>query len=108
MLDRARGQHRGQQLLVDLPQTADTAALPKLVQHPHIGHGLAIGQEGKATPIPLLGQQAHQVVERMDRREHAQEVGAIQLGRTQLLAPASTAMAWHQLVDERVGNIRRE
>jgi hypothetical protein len=80
-------------VFVDLPQSADPAALPKLVQHQNIGGGLAIGQVGKATPGPLLGQQAHQVVERVDRREHAQQMDAVQLGRTQVLAPAPTAMA---------------
>lgn len=63
---------------------------------------------GKVAPVALLGQQPDQVVERVDGREHAQEVGAIQLGRTQLLAPAAPAVAWHQLVDEGVGDIRRE
>ena len=79
MLDRARRQHRRQQLLVDLPQAADAAALPELVEHPHIGHGLAVGQMGKAAPVSLLGQQPDQVVEGVDRREHAQKMGAIQL-----------------------------
>ena len=95
-------------MFVDLPQSADPAALPKLVQHQNIGGGLAIGQVGKATPGPLLGQQAHQVVERVDRRKHAQEVDAIQLCRTQLLASAAPTMARRQLVDEGVGDIRRE
>lgn len=63
---------------------------------------------GKAAPVSLLAQQPDQVVEGVDRCEHAQEVGAIQLCRTQLLASAAPAMARHQLVDERVGNIRRE
>jgi hypothetical protein len=63
---------------------------------------------GKAAPVSLLGQQPHQVVERVDRREHAQEVDAIQLCRTQLLASAAPAMAGPQLVDEGVGDIRRE
>jgi len=70
MLDRALGQHGPEQLLVDPPQTADPAALPKLIQHPHVGHRLAIGQLGKAAPVALLRQQADQMVERMDRREH--------------------------------------
>jgi hypothetical protein len=63
---------------------------------------------GKAAPVSLLGQQPDQVVERVDRREHAQEVGAVQLCRTQLLASAAPAMARHKLVDEGVGDIRRE
>jgi len=63
---------------------------------------------GKAAPVSLLGQQPDQVVERVDRREHAQEVGAIQLGRTELLASAAPTMARHHLVDEGVGDIRRE
>ena len=63
---------------------------------------------GKAAPVSLLGQQPDQVVERVDWREHAQEVDTIQLGRTELLAPAAPAMARHHLVDEGVGDIWRE
>jgi hypothetical protein len=77
-------------LVVDSTQAADAASLPKLVQHPDIGHRLAIGQVGEATPGPLLGQQPHQMVESMDRGEHAQQMHPIQLGGTQLPAPAAT------------------
>jgi hypothetical protein len=108
ILDRALGQHRHQQLLIDAPQTADATALPKLVQHPHIGHRLAVGQLGKTTPVALLGQQSDQVVERVDRRKHAQKVDAIQLCRIVLLASATPTMPRHQLVDKAVRDIRRE
>jgi len=81
MRDRALGQHGHAQLLMDPPQTADPAALPKWIQPPLIGHRLAIGQLGKAAPVALLGPQADQMVERMDRREHPQKMQAIELGR---------------------------
>jgi len=89
-------------------QPADPGALPKLVPLPNIRHFLAIGQVGEATPSPLLGQQAHQVVESVDGRQHAQQMEPIQLRRTQLLASSPTAMARDQLVNEGVGDIRRE
>jgi hypothetical protein len=105
---RAPGQERCQQALVDLAQSAGPGALPKLVPLPDIRHCLAIGQVGEATPSPLLAQQAHQVVEGMDWRQHAQQMEPIQLRRTQLPASAPTAMARDQIVDEGVWDIRRE
>jgi hypothetical protein len=63
---------------------------------------------GKAAPVSLLGQQPDQLVERMDRREHAQKTDAIQLCRTQPLASATPTMARHYLVDKGVGDVRRE
>ena len=92
-------------MLIELAQSADAGSFPKLVQHPHIGHGLAIGQVGKATPRALFGQQAHQLVERVDRGQDAQEMDAVQLGGTELWRPPPPARTRKQIVDEGVRNI---
>jgi hypothetical protein len=60
-------QQRLQQVLVDPPQSHDAYPLPKIVQHPHIRHRLAIGQMGKLAPGFLLGQHLDQQIERMHR-----------------------------------------
>jgi len=102
------GQQWLQQLLVDRPQSADSSALPKLVQRPHVGHFLAIGQVGKAAPRSLLAQQPQQVVESVNGCQDAQQMDAIQLCGTELLPPPPTAVPRHRIVDESVGNVRRK
>jgi hypothetical protein len=47
-------------MLIDFPQSTDAGSLAKLVQHPHVGHGVAIGQMGKLAPGPLLAEHGHQ------------------------------------------------
>jgi hypothetical protein len=102
----AFGQQGFQEPLVDLAQPAGTGTFPKLVEHPGIRHGLPVGQPGKAAPVPLLWQHSQQLVESMDRSQNAQQMDAIQLGRAQLLSPPPTSVAWHQIVDKAVRNIR--
>ncbi len=107
-LARTPRQQRRQQLLVDVAQPADPGAFSELVQHPHIGEVLAIGQVGKAPPSPLLGQQPHQVVENVHGAQNTQQMDAVQLRRTELRPAPPPAAGGEQIVDEVVRNIRRQ
>jgi hypothetical protein len=76
-LARALGQQGFQEPLVDLAQPAHADVFPKLVEHPDIRDGVAVGEVGKATPTSLLGQQPHQLVERMHGGQNAQQMDAV-------------------------------
>ena len=94
-------------MLVNAPQDTDSGALAKLVQHPHIWHDLAVGQMGELPPSLLFGEHLHQQIEGMHRSQHAQQMHAPQLRSAQLATPASPAMWRQQIVDEIVGDMRR-
>jgi len=49
-------QQRGEQLFVDPPQPGDAEPLAKLVHEAHPRQRVPIGQVGKPSPVPLLGQ----------------------------------------------------
>jgi hypothetical protein len=62
---------------------------------------------GEMSPGFLFGKHLHQQIEGMDRRQHAQQMHAPQLSGTELAASASPATRRQQIVDEIVGNMRR-
>ncbi len=95
------------QMLVNAAQDTDAGALAKLVQPPHIRHDLAVGQMGELSPGLLFGEHLHQQIEGMHRSQHAQQMHAPQLRSAQLATPAPPAMRRQQIVDEIVGNMRR-
>ena len=66
-----------QEVFVDPAQPGHAQPLPKLMQHPRLRQFIPIGQVGKATPSPLLGQQPHQLVEGVDGRQNTQQMDAI-------------------------------
>jgi hypothetical protein len=76
-LARVFGEQGFQEPLVDLAQPAHAEAFPKLVEHPDIRDGVAVGEVGKAAPSSLLGQQPHQLVERMYGGQNAQQMDAV-------------------------------
>jgi hypothetical protein len=76
-LARVFGEQGFQEPLVDLAQPAHADAFPKLVEHPDIRDGVAVGEVGKAAPSSLLGQQPHQLVERMYGGQNAQQMDAV-------------------------------
>jgi hypothetical protein len=78
----------------------------KLVEHAHIRPTMPMGQPGKVAPSALLGQQSDQLVERMGRREHRQQVDPPQLCGAQDSMRASARAPVPVLVDEFVGNMR--
>ena len=62
---RVFGEQGFQEPLVDLAQPAHADVFPKLVEHPDIRDGVAVGEVGKATPSSLFGQKLHELVERL-------------------------------------------
>ena len=63
-------QHAPQQMLIDLPQTADPNLLAKLMEHPR--RGQRAPQQTKPAPPGLFGQLRQQKVERMGGGEQRQ------------------------------------
>jgi hypothetical protein len=101
-------EQRPEQALVDPPQPSHPHATAKLVQNPHAGHlGLA-AQAGELSPRALLRQQFDQQVHRMHRRQQAQQMEPIQLGRTVLPPPPARVARRPALVDEIVGHKRMQ
>jgi len=95
-----------QQVLIDPAQSAHPDPLPKLMQHPHARP--IPTQPAEASPGGLFGQLSHHQIERMRRGQERQQMHAPQLGRTQGATTAAGELAWAQIVDERVGHIRRQ
>jgi hypothetical protein len=58
-------------------QPEHAGAFPKLVEHPDIRDGVAVGEVGKATPSSLLGKHPHQLVERMHGGQNTQQMDAV-------------------------------
>jgi hypothetical protein len=63
---------RGQQLLVDPPQSRHAHAAAEQVHHPHVGHPALAAQAGELAPRALLRQHFDQQVHGMHRGEQAQ------------------------------------
>jgi hypothetical protein len=100
-----QGQAQG---VVDGSQAADPHARAKLGEHARIGSAMPMGKAGKLAPSALLGQQFHQLVERVCGRQHCQQVDPPQLCRAQSPVRPSQWASVPVLVDEVVGNIRVE
>ena len=94
------------QLVVDGSQTHYAHAHAKLAEHPHIRSAMSMGYPGELAPSPLLGQQSHQLVERVGWRQHRQQVDAPQLGGTQSAMRPAVRAPVPMFVDELVWNIR--
>lgn len=94
-----------QQVLIDPAQAADADLPPKLVQHPHAGPMAT--QPAEPPPGGLFGQLCHDQIERMRRSQQRQQMQTPQLRRAQSTPPPAGELARAQIVDERVGHIRR-
>jgi hypothetical protein len=94
-----------QQMLIDPAQAAHTDLLPKLVQHPHAGPMPT--QPAETTPCGLFGQLGYHQIERMRRSQQRQQMHAPQLWRTEGAASPAGELARAQVMNERVGHIRR-
>lgn len=99
---------RFQQMLINLPQSRDPQTRPELMQHAHVRHSVLAAQTRKSSPVALLRQQFHQKVQRMDRREQAQQVNAKELSGGVLAVPAAGATVGPALIDEIVGHERSQ
>src|ERR1035438_102023 len=64
-------------------------------------------QPAEAPPSSLFGQLCHHQIERAGRCQQRQQMQTPQLWRTQSATTTASKMAWTQVVDQRVGNIRR-
>jgi len=67
---------------------------------------MPMGQARKLAPSALFGQQGHQLVERMGRRQHRQQMHTPQLRRAQAPMRATAGSPVPVLVDELVWNVR--
>jgi len=59
-------------MLINSAQATDSGSLAKLVKHPYIRHGLAVGQMGEVPPSLLFGEHLDQQIESMHRGQYAQ------------------------------------
>jgi hypothetical protein len=69
---------------------------------------VAIGQVGEASPVPLLGQHLQQQIEGVRGCQQDQQMQTPELGRTEGMSPTAASARRKDVVDEIVGNIRRE
>jgi hypothetical protein len=93
-------------MLIDLPQPGDADTRSELVQHAHIGYPALAAQIGKLSPRTLLGQHFHQQIQRMHRREQAQQMDTKELSGGVLATPPAGAAVRPALIDKIVGNER--
>ncbi len=69
---------------------------------------MAIGQVGEASPVPLLGQHLQQQIEGVRGCQQGEQMQTPELGRTEGMSSTAASAGGKELVDEIVGNIRRE
>jgi hypothetical protein len=99
-------QQPSHQMLIDGAQSADSHAVPKLMEHP--GRGRRATQPGETSPRRLFGQLRHEEIERMRGGQHCQQMRAPQLSRTQRVPPPTRELAWTNLGDEVIRSVRTQ
>jgi hypothetical protein len=95
-------------MLVDTPQSRDAQPCPELVQHAHAGHLALTAQTCKLPPSGLLGQHFHQQIQGMDGGEQTQQMDPIELSRGVLSMSPTRVTDRPTLIDEIVGDKRRQ
>jgi hypothetical protein len=90
---------------VDLSQAQHPHLGAKGVEHPCVGHRVAMPQPGKVAPRALFGQQSAKQVRRMHRRQQGQQMHPPQLGGAVLPTRATRWTDAPPLVDEVIGNV---
>ncbi len=96
------------QMIVDGPPSADPGTPAKLMQHPRVRGALAMGQMSEATPGSLLGQQAHDPVEAVRRRQRGEQMHPPQLRRAETATTPHAPAPGQQLVDLSIGHVSRK
>jgi hypothetical protein len=96
------------QMIVDGPQSSDPGTPSKLMQHPRVRCALAMRKMSEATPGSLLGQQSHDSVETVRRRQRAEQMHPPQLSRAETATTPHAPTPGQQLIDERVGYMNGE
>jgi hypothetical protein len=91
-------------MLIDGAQPVHPHGLPKLMEHPR--RGQSAPQPGEAPPPGLFGQLGHEQIERMRGGQHRQQMRAPQLRRTQGMPPPAGKVAWPNLGNEVVRDVR--
>lgn len=95
-------------MVVDLAKAADTQRPPKIVEHTHIGNRRPVGQVGKPAPLLLFGQATDEGIETKSPGKQNQQVNPPQLSRAEAQTPALTPLPGETLIDEIIGNMRRQ
>jgi hypothetical protein len=93
-------------MLIDPPQPAHPDLLTKLLEHPHPRPMPTPPAE--SPPSSLFGQLRHHQVERMGRCQQSQQMHTPPLGRTQSTTTPTRKPSWANIIDESIGNIRRQ
>ena len=95
-------------MVVDLAKAADAQRPPKIVEHPHIGNCRPVGQAGKPAPLLLFWQATDEGIETKSPSQQNQQVNSPQLSRTEAQTPTLTPLPGETLIDEIIGNMRRQ
>lgn len=93
-------------MLVDPAQRGQFKPVTKQVQHFGVGQNPTVRQPRKGSPQPMFGQQLHQEIEGMGGGQQGQQLHAEQLSGGKLGASPRTPSAWHQRVDQVIGDMR--
>jgi hypothetical protein len=95
-------------MVVDLAKTAYAQRPSKIVEHTHIGNRRPVGQVGKPAPLLLFWQATDECIETKSPSKQNQQVNSPQLSRAEAQTPALAPLPGETLIDEIIGNMRRQ
>jgi hypothetical protein len=95
-------------MVVDLAKAADAQRPPKIVEHTNIGNRRPVGQVGEPAPLLLFWQATDEGIETKSARQQNQQVNPPQLSRAEAQPPPLTPLPGETLIDEIIGNMRRQ
>lgn len=95
-------------MVVDLAKAAYAQRPPKIVEHTHIGNRGPVGQVGKPAPLLLFWQATDECIETKSPSQQNQQVNSPQLSRAEAQTPTLTPLPGETLIDEIIGNMRRQ
>lgn len=94
-----RSQQRPEQVVIDRAEFHRIQAITKLMQHLGIRQDAFVGQPGKISPGAVFGQELHEQVERMHRRQEVEQKDAEELRRTKQRPSATSSMTREEIVN---------
>jgi hypothetical protein len=95
----------GHQMVIDGSQTRDTRAPAKLMKHSYIRSAFTMSQMSKATPRPLLRQEANNPIVAVRACQRREQMNPPQLGGTETGSPPDTTTRRKQLIDECIWHV---
>jgi hypothetical protein len=87
-------------MMINGPEFHGVQAIAKLVQHLGIRQDALVGQPGEVSPGAVFGQELHEQVKRMHRRQEIEQQDSKQLRGPKQRTSASASLTREKIVDD--------